>query len=137
MAKDKQNHTARLVRPKEHETCHKDVPFIVGANLSSSRMVLIDTGASYDMINRSLVEGRLPECVRDLIKPTNINTANGQAKVNMGVRIKTGPWDCVTDAILLNDSPNLNSVGQRVMNAGFSFIWVENCFPCLFHHVVV
>ena len=79
------------------------------------------------MINRNLVDGRMPGYIRDLIKPTNINTANGAAKVSKGVRVRTAPWDCVTDAILMDNSPNLNSVGQRVLNAGFSFLWIKKC----------
>ena len=82
-------------------------------------MILIDTGATYDMINRTLVQGRLPQAIRDLIKPTRINTANGKACVREGIRVRTAPWDCVADAVLMDDSPNLNSVGQRVLNADF------------------
>ena len=136
VAQDKRNGTARLVRPKDEEACHKDVPYMIGANLSSSRMVLIDIGASYDMINRNLVDGRMPEYIRDLIKPTNINIANGKAKVTKGVQIKTGPWDCVIGAILLDDSPNLNSVGERVLNASFTFIWVRDAFLASFRLAV-
>ena len=109
VANDKKNGTDRLVRPRDEESCHKDIPHLTGAGLSSSRMILIDTGASYDMINRHLVDGRMPGHVRDLIKPTNINIANGKAKVTKGVRIRTAPWDCVTDAILLEDSLNLKT----------------------------
>ena len=88
---EKDNKTARLVKPKYGETCHKDIPHATGASVSNSRMVLIDTAATYEIINRMLVEGRLPGCIRDLIKPTSISTANGKTKVNAGIRIKTGP----------------------------------------------
>ena len=55
-------------------------------------MILIDTGATYDMINRTLVQGRLPQAIRDLIKPTKINTTNGKACVREGIRVSTAPW---------------------------------------------
>ena len=84
-------HTTRLVKPGKKESSHDDVPYIHGASLSNSRMVLIDTGASFDMINKSLVIGRLPDAIRDLVKPTNINTANGRTRVQVGIRIKMGP----------------------------------------------
>lgn len=128
---DKNNHTAKLVKPRDGEELHRDIPHANGADLSNSRMVLMDTGASYGMLNRALAEGRMPESVRKLIRPADVNTANGKTKVSAGIRIRSGPWDCITDALLLNNSPNPSSVGQRVLNAGFTFIWVRKCFPCL------
>ena len=126
----KVNWTNKLVLSKNDECEHKHIPVVSGSEISSSRMIFIDTGATYDMINRTLVQGRMPQAVRDLIKPTRINTANGKACVREGIRVRTAPWDCVADAVLMDDSPNLNSVGQRVLNADFSFIWIKRLFPC-------
>ena len=88
-------------------------------------MILMDTGATFDMMNRKLAESRMPKFIRKLVRPTDINTANGKTKVSSGIRIRSGPWDCITNAVLLDNSPNLSSVGQRVLNAGFTFIWVK------------
>ena len=62
------------------------------------------------MVNKLRVDARFPECIRSLLKKTNISTANGRAKVEHGVRIWSGPWDIQSDAIMMNNSPNLTSV---------------------------
>ena len=91
---------------------------------------MIDSGATYDMLSRGLVEARFPKYLRDLIKATRINTANGKASVDKGVRLCSGPWDCATDAILMKNSPNVSSMGQRTIHAEFSFLWIRERFPC-------
>ena len=96
---------AKLVRPKKTETGHHDVPFISGAPLSISRMVIMHTGATYDMLNKALVDHRFPQCARDLLRTNQINTSNGKARVEEGVRIKSGPWDCTTGTIMMDNSP--------------------------------
>ena len=82
------------------------------------------------MLDKGVAEARFPKFMRELIKATKISTANGKASVDKGVRICSGPWDCATDAILMKNSPNLSSLGQRTMHAGFSFIWIRERFPC-------
>lgn len=88
----KVNWTNKLIQPKGAECAHKHIPVVTGSDISSSRIILIDIGATYDMINRTLVQGRLPQAIRDLIKPTRINTANGKACVREGIRVCTAPW---------------------------------------------
>ena len=79
---EKRNFTKKLVRPRRDEDDHGSIPVVSGEELSPSRMVMIDSGATYDMLNRGLVEARFPKFMRDLIKATKINTANGKASVD-------------------------------------------------------
>lgn len=81
----------KLVKPRRGEDDHESIPVVLGKELSPSRMVMIDSGATYDMFNRGLVEARFPKFMRELIKATKINTANGKAAVDKGVRICSGP----------------------------------------------
>ena len=102
--KEKGNHSAKLVKPREGEDLHHQcIPHVNGSDLSNSRMILMDTGATFDMMNRKLAESRMPKFIRKLIRPTDINTANGKTKVSSGIRIRSGPWDCITDAVLLDN----------------------------------
>ena len=127
--KEKSNMTASLVKPRHPETV-KQIPHVVGKDLSSTRLIIVDTGATYDMANKEIVEKLFPECIRNLHKKTIINIANGKAYVEHGVKIRSGTWDCVADNIMMPNCPNLMSVGQRVLNAGFTHIWVREKFPC-------
>lgn len=100
-------------------------------------MVIIDTGATYDMLNKWLAEACFPATMRELLKATKINMANGKAAVDKGVSIRSGPWDCITDAMMMKNLPNLTAVGQRTMHVGFSFIWIRGQPCALFLPVVL
>lgn len=127
---EKENFTNKLVETRRDEDDHDRILVVPGEELSPSRMVIIGSGATYDMLNKVLVEARFPKFMRGLLKTTEINTANGKAAVDKGVRICSGPWDCASDAMLMENSPNRTSLGQRTMHAGFSFIWARGRFPC-------
>ena len=60
-----------------------------------------------------------------------MDTANDTVTVDEGVRVRVGHWDAIIDGTVMDGcSTNLSSVGQRVMNAGFTHIWSRGKFQC-------
>lgn len=56
-------------------------------------------------------------------------TANYVTVTKHGVCARFAAWDCVSDYVLMK-SPDLISWGERVMQAGFSSVWLANKLPC-------
>lgn len=108
-----QENSTKLIKPKYGGNAHRGIPHAIGADISNSCMISIDTVTNYDMVHRALVEGRLPGYVRDMIRPTIINIANGNDRPSLGMRAKSAPWDRTTNAGLMDNSPNLNSVDRE------------------------
>lgn len=57
----KRNFTKKLAKPFRDELGHHDIPVIQGEDISSSRMVMIDTGATYDMLDERFSGSSIPE----------------------------------------------------------------------------
>ena len=68
---EKRDFANKLAMPRRDELGHDSISIVPGEELPS-RMVMIDTGATYDMLNRGLVEARFPKYVRCLLKATKI-----------------------------------------------------------------
>ena len=58
-------------------------------------------------------------------------TAGGTISAIMYLRLKVPAFHQKTEAIILDDSPALLSVGRRVRDAGMSFIWLAEAMPCM------
>ena len=98
---------------------------------------LIDTGSGMDLCGKRLLTHRDASDVPEAIvegKPMTFNTANGPYKAKKQVLIDVsslGPsWGDITAAYIMNDTPAVLSVGKRVCNEGFSFLWLHGKTPC-------
>ena len=123
------NSTERLVAPKKSETeppvC---TPEMFGVD--ADRVLIIDSGSTANVLNKDKVKARNKELLRPTVHRLTFDTANSQTCVNRGLRARVGEWDCEADYVLMDDSPELLSLGERCMNAGYTFVWVEGKHPC-------
>jgi hypothetical protein len=58
------------------------------------------------------------------------DTANDVAFADSGIRAQVGTWDCVSDFVCMDGSPNLIPIGERCLESGFSSLWINQKFPC-------
>ena len=85
---------------------------------------LIDTGSGHDLVDFALV----PDSAQ-LIEPASSNivlhTANGECRPNGSIIMDMKPLNETSSAVVLENTPNVLSVGLRCMEYGYSFHW-----PC-------
>ena len=97
-------------------------------------MVIIDTGASNNTLNAKKAKKNLSKFVEDTAFELEFDTANGTSTADAGMRVRVGAWDANCDYVLMDDSLELISVGERTMCCGFSFLWVTGKQPCFISH---
>ena len=90
---------------------------------------LADTGAASDLVSFDAVDKRYITKAKDHEQIT-LYTANGPIDVDKKVQLKIGKLG-QADVLLLEETPAVFSIGKRVMNEGFSFIWKNNHQPYL------
>ncbi len=118
-----------LLSPRHGET---KVPTGLPPQLKklTRRVFIVDSGATTGSIN----DGRAQKTIWNLIRKTKSNmtfdTANDAAKVSQGVRAQVAWWDCEADYVLMPFAPELISMGERCMFAGFHYIWIAGKHPC-------
>ncbi len=93
---------------------------------------IIDSGASTDVLSLEDFSRLFPEYVRQTQNKLTFQTANDVVDASKGVRVRIADWDTPSDAVLMQNSPNLTSLGARCMHAGMSFIWIREKYPCAF-----
>ena len=85
---------------------------------------LIDTGSGHDLVDFALVFDSA-----QLTEPANSNillhTANGECRPNGSIIMDIKPLNETSSALVLENTPNVLSVGLRCMEYGYSFHW-----PC-------
>ena len=85
---------------------------------------LIDTGSGHDLGDFALVLDSA-----QLIEPANSNillhTANGECRPNGSIIVDIKPLNETSSALVLENTPNVLSVGLRCIEYGYSFHW-----PC-------
>ena len=110
---------------------------IVGPNRFASkyvgnkkRIIIIDSGSSTNVLSEDVAEQTLSRFIGDIDVDMELETANDVTSTSRGVRLQIAPWDMPTDYVLLDSSPELISMGERTMLAGFTFVWVAGKQPC-------
>ena len=104
---------------------YEDALIVVGVELGSTRLVIMDSGCSSDIHPLNLAQALFPGKVRNLIKPITFETASTPITCTKGASVRYGRWDIAVEVSLSPGSPSLISIGQRVMEAGMSFIWMN------------
>ena len=93
---------------------------------------LIDTGSGHDLVDFALV----PDSAQ-LIEPANSNivprTANSGCRPNGSIIMDIKPLKETSSALVLENTPNVLSVGLRCMGYGYSFHWPCGQVPCQRH----
>lgn len=110
---------------------------IVGPNRFASkyvgnkkRIIIIDSGSSTNVLSEDVAEQTLSRFIGDIDVDMELETANDVTSTSSGIRLQIAQWDMPTDYVLLDSSPELISMGERTMLAGFTFIWVAGKQPC-------
>ena len=83
---------------------------------------LIDIGSGHDLVDFALVLDSA-----QLIEPAHSNillhTANGECRPNGSIAMDVGPFNETSSALVLENTPDVLSVGLRCMEYGYSFHW--------------
>ena len=118
-----------MLRPKRRE---REIPYARpdDVNKRGMRVYILDSGASSNVIKQHDCTGALRRFVRQIINPINYDTAKGSITAAKGLRMQIAPWDVPCEVVIMQDCPDLVSMGERCMEGGFSYIWVHGKFPC-------
>ena len=123
------NLTDKLLQPVPLK--YKSGMVVTGKELGDTRLAIVDSGCSADTHPLDIAEHCFPGKVVPLIQPITYDTASTPITCTKGATVRYGKWDIAVEVSLSPGSPSLLSVGQRVMQAGFSFIWMRGRKPCL------
>ena len=83
------------------------------------------------MASRKTLPPEVVRTARRLKIPVKLSTANGDIVVSAVVDIKPPGFDHTVEALLLDDTPTVVSVGKFCMEYGCSFYWPPNTLPFL------
>jgi hypothetical protein len=100
--------------------------------LKRPRKWIADTGSPYDLVcvndlHEQLLAARVPA---DNV--VELNTCNGTAEANEQVRISTPSLGDELKALILNSTPPVMTIGKRVMEQGYGFMWQAYLAPVLY-----
>ena len=123
------NNTERLFHPVPLK--HKNGLIVTGMELGNTRLAIMDSGCSSDTHPLDVAEKVFPGKILPLIKPITYETAGSPITCTKGATVRYGKWDIAVEVSLSPGCPSLISIGQRVMQAGFSFFWMRGCTPCM------
>jgi len=97
----------------------------------NKRWLIVDSGASYHIIDSSALTKEELATVRELEQPVQLMTANGPVEACQVADIYVEDLDFVVTALILDDSPPLLSLGKLTKDNGFDYIWRSKQPPCL------
>ena len=91
---------------------------------------LMDTGCGFDLIQRSdLREDALR--VSPIAAPVSLATANGEVRVTEDAKVPVGCGIPAIEALVLDSTPAVLSIGRRCMREGYTFEWHPYQAPTL------
>ena len=93
--------------------------------------VLVDTGASWPMVSRKTVHPKVLLTARKLKVPITLTTANGDVQVSAMVHLRPPGFAHDVEALLLDDTPTVVSVGKCCTEYGYGFYWPPKEDPFL------
>ena len=88
------------------------------------RSWILDSGASEDVAPRELCHENMIKSARLLDNELTLTTAGGPISVTHSVHCKISSTGESVDALLLDNSPALLSMGLRCLRDGWTFLWV-------------
>ena len=92
-------------------------------NLLSERFIA-DTGCGYDLVDSgSVLSAHLTGKLKVLNTPVELATANGTTVADRYIPLHIPQFPEKVNALLLEKTPNVISIGLRCMEHGYSFIW--------------
>ena len=94
------------------------------------RTFIIDSGTSANVMQDKIAKDTVRQFIRRTEFELEFDTANSTVTADTGVRAIVGKWDMPSDYIIMEDSPELISMGERCMLQGFTHVWVSKKYPC-------
>ena len=91
---------------------------------------ILDSGSGYDIVADQAIKGKDRENIKSNDNPARLTTANGELEVSKSIALETRSG-LTLDALVMEDSPCVLSLGRRCMVDGFSFTWEPYKLPCL------
>ena len=89
---------------------------------------LVDTGSGHDLIDLALVM-RNADLINTDHQNLTLSTANGECKPAGSIAMRIDALGEVSSALVLENTPNVLSVGLRCMDYGYAFHWPPGRFP--------
>ena len=105
------------------------IPIVPFNRIAKGRTFLIDSGASNDTYPLQDAKKDLRDFIRKTSSVLEYSTAAENIVASQGMRVQIAPWDVRSDVVLMNDAPNLLSLGARCLHGGMSFIWLFRRMP--------
>ena len=104
---------------------------VTGKDIGNTRLAIVDSGCSADTHALDVAERNFPDKIVPLLNPITYQTASTPITCTKGCTVRYQKRDIAVECSLSEGTPSLLSVGQRVMQGGFSFLWMRGCKPCL------
>ena len=85
--------------------------------------LIVDTGASLDLADKATQSRKEKEALRDADEPVTLKTANGKTESSEQIDRKVPQLGMTIEPHVLDNCPDVLSVGQRCQGEGFEFRW--------------
>lgn len=105
------------------------MPLVPASVIGKHRIFVVDTCASKDVLSMDVAVDLCKEFIRPTNEQIRFTIASKYEYMSSGMRIQIAGWDVLSDCVLIDNAPNLMTVGSRTMRAGMSFISVRRRFP--------
>ena len=86
------------------------------------KVLVGDTGCGHDLLNSSSLTKEEKKRLFN-IDPVSLNTANGEVAVTKAVSMFIRDFDQISEALIMDDTPEVFSIGRRCSVYGYKFIW--------------
>jgi hypothetical protein len=107
----------------KRKTAHKREAARIKRKVTASRDIreyLVDSGAAFHIVNKSLLTNEELRTVRKLDSAVKLQTANGIIAATHQAKVKVMELDLTLWAIILKDSPCLISMGKLCRECGYT-----------------
>ena len=97
--------------------------------LWSPSRVLQDSGSGDHLVSKTDVPKTSRKFFQPLTVPSTLHTANGEIVADKSYTFECQPLGIKLSALVLDDTPNVASMGKLVMDDGFEFHWIPGFDP--------
>ena len=83
---------------------------------------IVDSGAGTDIVSDDVIKGKQRKMIRDKACPETLSTANGLVEISKEITLEMKSGLHI-NALVMENSPCVLSLGQRCMTEGYRFVW--------------
>jgi hypothetical protein len=92
---------------------------------------VLDSGSAFDIVGRSSLSRSATKRIVTSPCPPQLITANGRVDADKVLPLELKNAGITTNALVLEDSPSVLSLGKRCLEEGYSFVWPAHGEPVL------